>query len=279
MTVTAKGALQLGNSKMLLAPSTGSPHLTLTSLRRSGYLVEKAEVVAEFDTTEELYKLREAESDLAEAEQAVKQAAEESQAKEEELEYDLMKARSEVNLAALETRRNPLVAGITAKQNDLALADAKERLGRIERDYAERKAAAKASVAVQEAARKKAEIQSTTARENIEKMTLKAPASGYVNVEQNTNTNFYYTGMQFPLFQVGDQVRAGMAVAQIPDMEQWEATAALAESARGHLAVGQGAEVQVVALGGKKLNGKVVDLGGTTGPQWNRRFECRLKLE
>ncbi len=279
LTVTAKGALQGGNSKMLLAPSTGNPQLTLTSLRRSGEVVEKDEVVAEFDTTEELYKLREAESDLAEAQQAVAQASQESLAKEEELEYELIKARADVKLAELETRRNPLVAGITAKQNDLTLADAKDRLRRIERDYAERKAAAKASVAVQEAARKKAEIQATTARGNIEKMTLKAPAAGYVNVERNTNSNFFFAGMQFPLFQVGDQVRAGMAVAQIPDMEQWEATAQIAESDRGHLAAGQGAEVRVVALAGRLLRAKVVDLGGTTGPPWNRRFECKLKVE
>jgi multidrug efflux pump subunit AcrA (membrane-fusion protein) len=195
------------------------------------------------------------------------------------LEYEVIKARAEVKLAELETRRNPLVAAILAQQNDLALKDARERLARIERDYAQRKAAARASVAVQEAARKKAEIQAATARANIEKMTLKAPASGYVNVEKNTNSNFFYDGMQFPLYQVGDQVRSGMAVAQIPDLEQWEATAQLAESDRGHLAAGQGAEVRVVALRGRKLRAKVVDVGGTMGPPWNRRFECKLKLE
>lgn len=279
LTVTAKGALQGGNSKMLLAPSTGSPQLTLTLLRRPGELVEKDEVVAEFDTTEEVYKLREAEADLAEAREAVAQAAQESLAKEEELEYEVIQARADVKLAALETRRNPLVAKITAKQNDLAMKDAEERLRRIERDYAERKAAAKASVAVQEAARRKAEMQAATARANIEKMTLKAPAAGYVNVEKNTNSNFFFAGMQFPLYQVGDQVRAGMPVAQIPDLEQWEASAEIAESDRGHLAVGQRAEVRVVALAGRMLTAKVVDLGGTMGPPWNRRFECKLKLE
>jgi HlyD family secretion protein len=278
LTVTAKGALQGGNSKMLLAPSTGNPQLTLTALRRSGEPVEKDEVIAEFDTTEELYKQREAEADLAEAGQAVLQATQESLAKEEELEYELIKARSDVKLAELETRRNPLLAGITAKQNDLTLADAKERLQRIEHDYPERKVAATASVAVQEAARKKAEIQAATARSNIEKMTLKAPAAGYVNIEKNTNSNFFFAGMQFPLFQVGDQVRAGMAVAQIPDMDSWEATAQIAESDRGHLAVGQVAEVRVVALPGRVFRAKVVDLGGTTGPPWNRRFECKLSL-
>lgn len=279
LSVVSTGALQGGNSKMMAAPMTGSPQLVITSLRRSGELVHEGDPVVEFDTTEENYKLREAEADLAEASEQVKQAQNESLAKEEELNYDLMKAQADVRIAELETRRNPLIAAITAQQNNLTLKDAKEKLARIERDYPQRKAAATASIAIQEAARKKAQLQAETAKQNIDKMTLKAPADGYINIERNTNINFYFTGMQFPLFQSGDQVRAGMAVAQIPDMKSWEVTAQMAETDRGHLEKGQVGEIKVVALPGKVFHGKVIDLGGTTGSPWERRFECKLSLD
>ena len=61
-------------------------------------------------------------------------------------------------------------------------------------------------------------------------------------------------------------------------MANWEILAQIAETDRGHLNVGQSAEVLVVALPGRVFHGRVKDLGGTTGPPWERRFECKLTL-
>ncbi len=278
-TVVARGELQGGNSKTLTAPMTGSPQLILTSLRSSGDLVNEGDVVAEFDTTEETYKLREAEADLAEAEQQVIQAANESAAKEEELNNELIKTRGELRLAEIECERNPLLPAIVAKQNELALEATRDRLRKLEQDYPSRKAAAAASIAIQQAARKKAEVAAETARRNIGMMRLKAPMAGYVNVERNTNSNFFFPGMQFPMLQVGDSVRAGTGVVQIPDMKSWEIAAKISEQDRGLLAVGQPVEVRVVALPGGVFHGRVTNLGGTTGPPWDRRFECKMSLD
>ena len=278
-SISANGDLQGGNSKMMAAPMTGSPQLIVTDLRKPGELVRKDDVVVQFDTTEENFKLREAQADLAEAEQQVIQAQSETLAKEEELNAELIKARADVKLAEIDCVRNPLIAAITAAQNDLALAAARERLAKLEHDYPQRKAAASASIEIQEAGRKKAVVQADTAKRNIDSMTLKAPVEGYVNVERNTNSNWFFPGMVFPLFQVGDAARAGMAVAQIPDLTSWDVTARIAEQDRGHLSMGQPARFTIVALPGRTYGGKVTNLGGTTGPPWNRRFECKLALE
>ena len=278
-TVAAKGDLQGGNSKMLTAPMTGSAQLVLTELRKPGETVKEGDVVAAFDTTEETFKLREAESDLAEAEQQVLQAQKESQAKQEELSAELIKARADLQVAELECARNELLSAIAAKQNDLALDAARDKLTKLERDYPARKAAASASIAIQEAARSKAKMQADTARRNIENMTLKAPVAGYVNVERNTNSNWFFPGMTFPLFQVGDAARPGVAVVQIPDLATWEVTARIAEQDRGYISIGQRAAFAMVALPGRSYKGKVLNLGGTTGPPWDRRFECKMTLE
>ncbi|MCE5310734.1 MAG: efflux RND transporter periplasmic adaptor subunit [Acidobacteriales bacterium] len=278
-TVTAYGNLEGGNSRMLTAPMVGSSQMILTELRKSGEPVKAGEVVARFDTTEEAYKLREAEADLAEAEQQVIQAQNEALAKEEDLNYELLRARGELKQAELEVRRNPLIALLSARQNNLALEGAHERLAKLERDYPQSKAAAKASIAIQEAARRKAKMLADTARRNIDMMTLKAPADGYINVERNSNTNFYYSGMTLPLFQVGDQIRPGMAVAQIPDLANWEVTAQIAEQDRGHLSVGQPVSLQLVSMPGREFHGKVKDVGGTTGPPWERRFACKATVD
>ncbi len=120
---------------------------------------------------------------------------------------------------------------------------------------------------------------SATQQRMIDSMTLKAKTSGYVNIQQNNNQNMIYWGMQLPPFQLGDTARAGMAVAQIPDLKSWEVSANVGELDRGHLSVGQKVTVGVVALAGKSFAGHVKSIGGTSGPQWDRKFECRIALE
>ena len=276
--VTAKGELMGGNSEMHTVPMVGGSALTITDLRESGELVEEGDVVVQFDTTEQEFRLKEAEADVAEAEQQVIQAQAESQAKEEEARLALLQARADLRLAELEVRRNELLPAIVGRENELAAAAARDKVQQLEKDLADRIATAKAGTAIQEAARVKANVVATTARRNIEQMTLRAKRKGYAARQQNQEGNLRW-GSYMPALQPGDTVRAGMAVAQIPDLENWEASVRMGELDRGHLAVGQTAEITVVALPGRTFNGHVKSIGGTTGPPWDRNFDCRVAID
>jgi RND family efflux transporter MFP subunit len=278
-SVHARGELQGGNSVMLSAPMVGGNQIAITELRSSGELVKKGDVVVQFDTTDQTFRLREAEADLAEAEQKVIQAQAQLQAKQEEDNYSLIKARADLRQAELEARKNPLVSPIQAKQNDLAVRSARETVAQLERDLANRLATYDANVKIQEAAQAKARVQAETAQKNIDMMTLRAPRDGYVNVQSNTQTNFIVSGMILPSWQIGDTVRAGMNVVQLPDMDHWEVMARIAEADRGHLDVGQPAEIVAVALPDHPYKGRIKDLGGTSGPPWDRRFDCRISID
>jgi multidrug resistance efflux pump len=278
-TVHARGELRGGNSETLTAPMTGGGEIHITLLRKSGELVAPGDKVVEFDTTEQEFNLREAEADVAEAEQHVAQARAQMEAQKEEDSYALLKAKSDVRLAELEAKKNPISAAITARENDMAVADAREHLAELERNLANRKSTDEAAIAMQEAARGKAEVQAASARRNIEAMILTAHRAGYVAVRLNTALNIAFIGMTLSPWQVGDQVWPGMAVAEIPDLNNWEVTATIAEVDRGHIAVGQQAEVQVIGAPGKRFSGRVKDLGGTTGSPWDRHFDCRIALE
>jgi RND family efflux transporter MFP subunit len=277
--VYARGELQGGNSIMLSAPMTGGGQLAITELRNTGDLVKKDDVVVQFDTTDQVYKLKEAQADLAEAGQKVIQAQAQMQAKEEEDRYALLKARADLKQAELEARKNPLLGAIQARENDLAVRSARENVAQLERDLANRKANSLANVQVQEAVKQKAEVQATTAQQNIDRMTLRAPRDGYVSVQTNTNTNFFMAGMTLPLLQVGDTVRAGMPVVQLPDLDHWEVMAHISESDRGHLNKGQAVQITAIALPEHPYKGTIKDLGGTSGPQWDRRFDCRISID
>ena len=278
LSVFAKGNVRGGNSEQLTAPMTGSATLHLTYLRKNGEPIHAGDIVAQFDTTEQDYALREANSDLAEAEQHVAQATAQQFADQEDDRYALSKAQTDVKLAALEVRKNPIVAAITAKQNDLALAVARDRLAQLQKNMANKQATDQAGIAMQQAARRKAQTQALTAKQNIDALTLRAHHSGYVSLKQNTSLNFAFEGMSLPIFQVGDEVRPGMAVAEIPDLTSWEVGANIGELDRGHLATGDKVAVTAIAVPNRVFNGHVSDIGGTSGPPWNRRFECKIAL-
>jgi hypothetical protein len=85
--------------------------------------------------------------------------------------------------------------------------------------------------------------------------------------------------MVLPIFQVGDQVRPGMAVAEIPDLKNWEISARIGELDRGHISVGEPADISIVALPTRTFKGHVKEVGGTTGNPWDRHFDCKIGLD
>jgi HlyD family secretion protein len=191
----------------------------------------------------------------------------------------VLAAQSEVQIAELEMKRNPVEPAIVRRQNELALEAAQDRLRQAKQDINNKKTTSASGIQIQKANQNKAKVMADLAQKNIESMTLKAKTSGYVNVQQNTNMNMMYWGMQLPPFQVGDSARSGMAVAQIPDLKSWEISAKVGELDRGRLKAGQPVTVKVVALAGKQFSGKVKNMGGTSGPPWDRNFETRITLD
>ena len=276
-SIVAKGELQGGNSQMLTVPMTGGQPVAITQLRQNGELIKAGDIIVRFDTTEQEFKLREAQSDIAEAQQQVVQAKSEADAKEEEARYLIIQARADLKVAGLEARKNPLLASITARQNELAVAQARDRLEQLEKDLPNRLATARAGIAIHDASVQKAQVKAVTAQQNIDKMTLRAKSAGYVALQPNQEGNMRW-GMYMPPYQIGDISRPGMAVAQIPDLGHWEASAKISELDRGHLAEGQPAQLTVVALPGRTLAGQVKTMGGTTGSPWDRHFDCRVGL-
>jgi len=279
LTVNAQGVLQGGNSEMLTAPMAGGGDLHITAMKAAGDPVKPGDVVVQFDATDETYKLKQAQADLAEAEQQVIKARAQSAAQQEQDAYALIKARDDLSLATLDVKRNPLLSTIEAHENSLAQAAAQDHLTQLQHDLRSRQATNLAAIAIQEAARHKAQIEADRARQNIALLSPVAKTYGYVAVQPNTNLNFFFTGMTLQPFQVGDAVRAGMAVVQIPDLKNLTVNAQISELDRGHLAPGQPVQINVMALPGKTFHGHVANLGGSSGPPWRRSFVCSVAID
>jgi hypothetical protein len=280
IAVSARGNLQGSNAEMLSAPAVAQDSLNVTFLRQPGELVKPGDVVAEFDTTQQEYNLREAESDLAEADQNLAQTEANNAASDEENRYSVEAAKTAVQVAAQDLRRKPVVAALLGRQYEIALEAAQNHLKEAEEDQVNQKTSTAASLAIQKAAQSKARMMADMARKNIENMTLKAKTEGYVSLQQNTFNTFVLTvGMTLPPIQIGDTIRPGMGIAQIPDMKSWEVSAQISELDRGHLVAGQSVAVSVVALAGRTFTGRVKSLGDTSGLPWDRKFDCRMALD
>jgi multidrug efflux pump subunit AcrA (membrane-fusion protein) len=279
ITVTSKGELQGGNSELLVVPTTGVGDVAITHLRPTGDIVQAGDAVIEFDTTLQEYNLREADADLAETQQRVLQAEAEAKAALEEARWTTVNADAQVKLAELEVRKNPLLAANVARQNDISLEAARNRKAQAERDFKNRQTTADAAITMQKANEQRSKLLMETAQTNISNMVLKAKTGGYVHVLGNGNGQLYYDGAVIPDFQVGDMVRTGQTIAQIPDMSTWEVRANIPELDRGYLDVGQVVEVQPTVLAGRALKGRVKAIGGTSGYGAYRRFDCRISLD
>ena len=193
---------------MLQTPMTGGQPVTITFLRANGELVQPGDEVVKFDTTEQEFRLREAEADLAEAEQQIVQATSEAEAKEEETRCELLEGRRRV-----QDRRSGDAAQrdrgqAVAHENELALEAARQKRAKLEKDLKNRLETGRSGIEMQQAARAKAEVKAKTARRNIESMTLRAKATGYVAIQQNDDGNLRW-GMYLPPYQVGDIARPG----------------------------------------------------------------------
>ncbi len=279
ITVAARGELQGGNSEVLTAPMTGGGDMALTYLREPGEFVKSGDLVAQFDTTQQEFNLREAAADLAEAEQQVIKAQADADSTLEEARYQMLSTASDVKQAELEVRKNSVLSAVTARQNEIALDAAHNRQSQAEHDFNNKKASANAGIDIQKAAVEKAKAAAENAQHTIDSMVLKSKTGGYVNVQQNSNQNRLYWGQQLPSFQVGDSARAGQAVAQIPDMRNWEVNARIPESDRGYLEPGQKVTMHAAAIAGREFKGHVKSVGAATGSAWDRSFECRIALD
>ncbi|HUB77655.1 MAG TPA: HlyD family efflux transporter periplasmic adaptor subunit [Bryobacteraceae bacterium] len=280
INVTARGELQGGNSEMIVVPPLGADSTAITFLRSPGELVNQGDTVVEFDTTLQEYNLREAEADLAEADQQVIQAQAAADAGDEENSYALLQAESDVKTAELNVRSNAVLPAIQARENEIALEAARKRLAQAKQNLTNKNDNLKAAIKIQQANQNKAKVTAEMNRKIIENMVVKAKSSGYVNLQNNTRNQFiWYEGMTFPTIQLGDTVYSGMPIAQILNLKDWEVSAHIGELDRGHLSEGQKVSVTLVALPGKTFSGHVKSLGGTTGSPWDRHFDCRIALD
>lgn len=283
LEVNTTGELHAKQVIPAVAPPVAGATLQIVQLAKAGNPVKKGDIVVAFDPSEQEYKLAQARSDAAEAQQEIIKANDDAAVQTAEDQTNLLKDKFAVRQAELDVSKNPLLSAIDAQKNLLTLAEAKRALAQLEQDIKSHGAANQASIDVAQEKEKKAQLAIAEAQRNIQSMQVRSPIDGLVFVRENQNASGgMYWGQTLPPFQEGDQVYPGMVVAQVIDLGKMEIAAKVKEGERATVKPGQEADVRVDALPGTVLQAKVETVAGMVSNIWfddpSHNFDVTLAL-
>jgi biotin carboxyl carrier protein len=241
--------------------------------------------VIRFDQAEQQFNLQQAESELAEAEQAIVKLKADARVQISTDALNLLHARHELRRAEIAVSGNEFVGKIEAEKNNLTLEQAKGALAQIEGDAKTHAESSRASLAVALEKRTKSEIAADFAKKNIENMTVKAPIGGLVVLKDNNDASggFMYEGMKLPTYREGDTVQPGRTVAEVVDLSEMEIKAKVSEAERASMTAGAHANITLEALPGAPLTAESKGIGGIAQnafwePQTTQQFMTSFGL-
>ncbi len=258
LTVYATGELRAGRTMTLVAPPVGGM-LRIVRMVPTGVSVKAGEVVMEFDPADQQYQLEQAKSELAEAEQGIVKMNADAAVQAAQDDVALLTARFDVRRAELDASGNEFIGAIQAQKNVLSLEEARRRLAQLEDDRKSRAVTSRASLAVAEERRNKAQLAMQRARQVIESLVMTAPIAGIVSVKENRDASggFFFSGMVLPAYREGDSVWPGRPVLDVIEAGRMEVRAKVDETDRSNLTAGEPASVFVDTLPGETFTAKV----------------------
>ncbi len=278
-----RGELRAVRSLTLTAPNLGSQS-QVTALAPAGSLARRGDLIVELDDSERVAALEDDMLSVEKIQEQLKQAETELEIRKMQDDVELVRADFQVRRAELEVQRNELISAIDARKNELTLEEANRRKAKLEEDIKNRLAQREAELAVLREQLAKEELDVKREQERIDSARVLAPISGLVSILENRSGGRGGFGTTTPTVQEGDQVPAGLAVAQLLDLSEMELVAKVEEVERANLREGQEALIRLDALPGKVIHGKIKRLGSTAAMnvfrgEATKKFDCILSID
>jgi hypothetical protein len=240
--VRCRGELVARRSTPIIAP-LNVPELRVVWLAPTGEQVRAGDTVVRFDPSSAQRQIAEKEAALEEATTKLEQAKAEVGITTEQDRLDAANAEYEVKRARLEVSRVEILSKIQAEQAVIALDLAQEKLKVQQATNRLHEAASASRIAGLVRANEQAQSELDLTQYRLSRMEMKAPGDGIVVYQQN-----YSLGSNAREFQVGDQVWAGAALGEIPDLNTLEMEGKLDEIDRGVVEAGDEVRIRLDAL-------------------------------
>jgi len=266
----------------LIQGEGGDPQIL--KLAKTGTMVKKGEVVAEFDTARLKETLAQKRSGLKQSEAEIAQARAQAKLQEEQDLTDLEKARYDVERAKLDVSKAEILSKIDGEKNKLLLADAEQRLRQAGKKLKSDRDKATADITAKEQKREKALFDVRLAEENIAALTLRAPIDGMATVLPNFRAGGWFREGA-PPFKEGDRAWPGAGVVELPEMSSLRVNGRVDEADRGRLKLGQAATVRIDAVPDKEFSARLVEISPLAkvdfsgGWPFPRNFDVSVQLD
>ena len=277
-----RGELRAVRSASLTAPNLGS-NTQVTRLAPAGALAQNKDLIVEFDESELLATLEDAELEVEQVGENIKKAEADLAIRRNQDQVDLLKARYAVRRSELEVKRNELISRIDARKNELTLEESRRAQAKLEEDVKSRLQQGEAELAVLREQQRKARLEVNRVKTRIDQTKVLSPITGLVAIKENRAGGFFF-GQQSPEIREGDQVSPGTPVAEILDLSELEVSARVNELERASLREGQEVLVRLDALPGKMVHGKIKALSGTASSNLfssdpTKKFDCTFSID
>ncbi|MDE0262195.1 MAG: HlyD family efflux transporter periplasmic adaptor subunit [Bryobacterales bacterium] len=278
-----RGELRAVRSLTLTAPNIGTQS-QITQLAPMGALAQRGDLIFELDDSERVAALEDSLLTVEQIQENLKKAEAELEIRKSQDEVEIVQANFQVRRAELEVQRNELLADIDARKNELTLEEARRRKQKLEADIENRLKQRESELAVLREQLNKAQLDVDRDERRIAQSRVLAPLTGLVAILQNRSGGRGGFGQSLPEIREGDQIPAGMSVAQLLDLSEMELLTRVEESERANLREGQEVLIRMDAIPDKSVTGTIKRLGNTASAnifsgEAVKKFECVIGID
>jgi multidrug resistance efflux pump len=247
------GELEATRSIAIKSPETSLWQLRITYMAKEGSFVEKGQPILDFDNSSLAAQHRELETQILDARTQIVAKKAELASALKDLEIELAEKQYENDRSKVEASVDAdVMSAKEYSERKLAFEKAetslKETTDRI--DLTQKRG--KAELDVLEINLDKLEGDLQKASDQLELLSIKAPATGLIVYERRQGTTLR--------FQEGDSCWPGQNVMQLPDLNEMKVVFSVSEVDAPLLAVGMPMEVSLDAFPGRRLMGKITNI-------------------
>jgi multidrug efflux pump subunit AcrA (membrane-fusion protein) len=254
ITVEARGEIKSENSIVLTAPQV--PDLRIVRLATSGKMVKKGDIVVEFDGAQQEQNFIEQKTNVRTADSMILQTEAQQRITNEMDSMNLMTSTFNVQRTKLDASKADVLSAIEGAKNRIDVGVAEGDLSQINATINSHQVAAAAEMNRLKEHKNKTMRDTGRARGYLEKMVLRAPIDGVVNILPNFRSSGSF-GSTPPPFKEGDRAWTGASIAEIPDLHKMRLELKMEEVDRGKVRLGAPMTIHVDAVPDKEFRATI----------------------
>jgi HlyD family secretion protein len=249
--IRCRGELKAERSVQIYTPMV--PNLRISWMTPPGTTVSAGDPIVRFDSSSAQQTLMQKEAALRQAQATLDQALAQSKITAEQDKTDLADAGYTTERARLEASKQEIVSRLQGEESkiDYGVAQQKEKVQEATVDL--HAASDRSRLASLTRQRDQAQSDVDVTKQRIAQMELKSPLAGFLIFQSNYSQGW----MNAKPFKVGDNVYAGMVLAEMPDLTTMLMDAKVEEIDRGRISADQEVRVRIDSLPELTLNAKI----------------------